>query len=627
MYKARNSKSNGVLKGRVSLAIFGVSFITIIFDTKSLDPFNTPKLVALILISSLLIGEIIKTPRINPMKSTKFGITVFFLVALFLVSSLISLYFSDSWIVALIGDTQRRNGLLAYFGLGIIALHASKFLDFKNILSLYRIAILTGLFVSFYGIIQITGYDFVSWDNPYNSVIGTVGNPNFASALMAILTVLAMSSLLIKELSIGFKLSALFCIVMSITAIVASDSRQGLVSLGFSIVFYVSYYIYLNRRSWAIAAITVSLVTSLLAIFGMLQKGPLSTLLYKPSVTVRGYYWDAALEMLKAYPLTGVGLDHYGYYFKEFRSVEYPIKYGFDLTSTNAHNTFLQMFATGGVLLGLSYLLLTISTLYVGLKLVKLSNSNERLVSLGILAAWLAFQAQSFISIDNIGVSVWGWLLTGAIFGLASAKELERKKLELSDIKLIARNQIKVIPYLVTGLIMIPVLILSVLLIRIENNAARARDLAQNLSNYRGVTDNLTRQLNLILDQHATYVASNPIADPNYKVQISYHLFNSGKQSESIEILNNVMNEFPRNIYAVEALAIQFTEQKNLKMAITYREKLASIDPWNGKNYLQLMFLYKSSGDIENATLAKNRILSFAPETNEAKIALEEFAK
>jgi hypothetical protein len=39
------------------------------------------------------------------------------------------------------------------------------------------------------------------------------------------------------------------------------------------------------------------------------------------------------------------------------------------------------------------------------------------------------------------------------------------------------------------------------------------------------------------------------------------------------------------------------------------------------------MFLYKSSGDIENATLAKNRILSFAPETNEAKIALEEFAK
>jgi len=627
MNKARNSKSNGVLQGRVSLAILGVSFVTIIFDTKSLDPFNTPKLVALLLISSLLIGQIIKAPRFMPMKSSKIGITVFSLIILFWASSLISLYFSDSWIVALIGDTQRRNGFLAYFGLGIIALYATKYINFKNIISLYRISILTGVFVSFYGIIQITGNDFASWDNPYNSVIGTVGNPNFASALMAILTVLAISSLLIKELSIGFKLSALFCVVMSVIAIVASDSRQGLVSLGFSIVFYVSYYVYLNRRSWAFAVITFSSVASLLAIFGMLQKGPLSTLLYKPSVTIRGYYWDAALEMLKAYPLTGVGLDHYGYYFKEFRSVEYPLKYGFDLTSTNAHNTFLQMFATGGLLLGLSYLMLTISTLYVGLNLLKFANSSERLVTLGLLAAWLAFQAQSFISIDNIGVSVWGWLLTGAIFGLASAKELERKKLESPEIKLIAKNQIKVMPYLVTPLIMVPVLVLSVLLIRIENNAARARDVAQNLSNYRGVTDDFTRQLNLVLEQHATYVATNPIADPNYKVQISYHLFNSGKQSESIEILDDVIKKFPRNIYALEALAIQFTEQNNLKMAITYREKLASIDPQNGKNYLQLMFLYKSSGDIENATVAKNRILSFAPETNEAKIALEEFAK
>jgi O-antigen ligase len=627
MNRTKNSKSNGVLKGRVPLAIFGTTFVTIIFDIKSLDPFNTPKLVALILISTLLIGEIIKTQRINPIKSTKVGITFFFLLTLFLASNLFSFYFSDSWIVALIGDTQRRNGLLAYFGLGIIALYTFKFISFKNILSLYRIAILTGLVFSFYGIIQITGHDFVSWNNPYNSVIGTVGNPNFASALMAILTVLAMSSLLIKELSIGFKLSALFCIAMSITAIVASNSRQGLVSLGFSIIFYVSCYIYLNRRSWAIAAVTVSSVTSILAIFGMLQKGPLSTLLYKPSVTVRGYYWDAALEMLKAYPLTGVGLDHYGYYFKEFRSVEYPIKYGFDLTSTNAHNTFLQMFATGGLFLGLGYLLLTISTLYVGLKLVKLSNSNERLVSLGILAAWLAFQAQSLISIDNIGVSVWGWLLTGAIFGLASIKELERKKLAFSDVKSSARNQIRIIPNLATGLIMLPVLILSVLLIRIENNAARARDVAQNLSNYRGVTDNLTRQLNLILDQHATYVVSNPMSDPNYKVQISYHLFNSGKQSESIDILGEIVKKFPRNIYAVEALAIQFTEQNNFNMAITYREKLALIDPWNGKNYLQLMLLYKSIGDLENATIVKNRILSFAPETNEAKVALEEFAK
>ena len=95
--------------------------------------------------------------------------------------------------------------------------------------------------------------------------------------------------------------------------------------------------------------------------------------------------------MFKSYPLTGVGFDHYGYYFKEVRSVEYPLRYGFDLTSTNAHNTFLQMFSTGGLFLGLSYLLLVISTLLVGLKLVKNSEWKRRQGAIGPRITKLAF--------------------------------------------------------------------------------------------------------------------------------------------------------------------------------------------------------------------------------------------
>jgi hypothetical protein len=38
------------------------------------------------------------------------------------------------------------------------------------------------------------------------------------------------------------------------------------------------------------------------ALVGMLQIGPLEKFLYKPSVSVRGYYWRAGLEMFKDYP-------------------------------------------------------------------------------------------------------------------------------------------------------------------------------------------------------------------------------------------------------------------------------------------------------------------------------------
>jgi hypothetical protein len=331
--------------------------------------------------------------------------------------------------------------------------------------------------------------------------------------------------------------------------------------------------------------------------------------------------------MFKSYPLSGVGFDHYGYYFKELRSVEYPLRYGFDLTSTNAHNTFLQMFSTGGLLLGLSYLVLVISTLVVGLKLVKDSDSNQRVLSLGLLSAWIAFQAQSVISIDNIGISVWGWLLTGAIFGLASRKELHKNLIEPSKSSRMSKNQINVLPFLISTVVLIPALILSVSLMRIENNSFMARNALDNYSGQADKNSAISQQLLRLLDQHSSYVLESKIADPNYKIQIVFDLFNSGKQQESIRIANELAKSNPRNLYALDAVALLSREIKDPTAEIQARKSIEKLDPWNGKNYLQLMILYKAAGDITNAQLMQDKILSFAPDTNEAKSAIEEFSK
>ena len=57
------------------------------------------------------------------------------------------------------------------------------------------------------------------------------------------------------------------------------------------------------------------------------------------------------------------------------------------------------------------------------------------------------------------------------------------------------------------------------------------------------------------------------------------------------------------------------------------RKSIEKLDPWNAKNYLQLMILYNTVGDVTNAQLTLDKILSFAPDTNEAKSAIEEFSK
>jgi tetratricopeptide (TPR) repeat protein len=117
---------------------------------------------------------------------------------------------------------------------------------------------------------------------------------------------------------------------------------------------------------------------------------------------------------------------------------------------------------------------------------------------------------------------------------------------------------------------------------------------------------------------------NNNLSDPNYKIQIAYNLFNAGKFEKSIEIVKNLVEENPRNLYALDAVAILSTELNDSTSAIESRKKIIDIDPWNAKNYLQLMLLYKAIGDTQNAVLMKEKIMSFAAQTNEAKIASEE---
>jgi tetratricopeptide (TPR) repeat protein len=63
--------------------------------------------------------------------------------------------------------------------------------------------------------------------------------------------------------------------------------------------------------------------------------------------------------------------------------------------------------------------------------------------------------------------------------------------------------------------------------------------------------------------------------------------------------------------------------KKDIQNAISVRNKIVNIDPWNADNYFKLLVLYKSSGDMVNANEIKNKILNFAPNTDIAKMAVE----
>jgi O-antigen ligase len=595
--------------------IWGVAAVTFFLKTDFYDPFNSAKLILLLLIDGWIFGHLISSYKKNPInrKSQEFVTTIIILSFIFFL--LISTTFTEVFIVGLLGDTQRRNGFLAYLGLCIIFLYAARTIRFYNVIRIYKVAILIGLVLSCYGLMQINGKDFIKWNNPYNAMISTLGNPNFASATLAILSLLALYGIFLKNLPAIYKLLGVTLIVIALIDIVSSDSRQGLLVIFFSLLVYISIYLYYKNRKIGFLVTFVSTFIGALAVAGMLQKGPLTSLLYKDSVSVRGYYWRAGIEMFKSDPFTGVGVDRYGAYFKEFREVGYPLKYGFEITSSNAHNTFIQLFATAGIFVGTLYLVLIGYVLFSGINLLRKSNNEDQKITLGLISAWIGFQAQSLISIDNIGIAVWGWLLGGAIIGLSngSNENLKETGIQRVSIKNANRVQINLFQPVISGMILVPVIVFSSFFYKSESN----------LFFLKGITVPSSPQNKQPVQDYVNKVISNPFSDPFYKYRAAYFLLDMGYTDDAYSIILGSHRNDPRNPDYLQGLANFEESRQNIQNAISIRNKISVIDPWNADNYLKLLVLYKNGGDLINANDIKNKIVDFAPNTEVAKAAVE----
>jgi O-antigen ligase len=572
---------------------------TLYFQTNLNDPFNAPKFWILLISAAWLLGYVLSFKKIiflyGPIKILSILLTTF------VTTMLISTIFTDNSYIAIFGETQRRNGLLSYLSLSIVMLSSAIFVRVFNISRIYLVTSAIVVIFGSYAGMQTSGKDFVKWDNQYNSILGTVGNPNFAAAVMAIAGVIVFSSMFISSFNSFQRITAAVIVIALLILIVRSQARQGLVSFCLGFAVFLSIWLLDKNKKIGFMAIVLGLIISTISILGMLQIGPLEKYLYKPSVSVRGFYWRAGLNMFENNSLFGVGIDRYGAYFKQYREVQYPLSYGFNLTSTNAHNTFIQFFATGGIFVGLSYLALNLFILIKAITSLKSFTGNARLLLAGIFASWISFHAQSLISIDNLGVSVWGWVLGGAIIGLSissSSSKNDDQKLFIGR-----HNQINLKRFIVSSSFSIFVTILVITLYRGEVNAFNSKAVFN-------LQDETSKS---IFRDVQTKTINTPLIDPAYSLTSAVNLFRGGFVEEGLTEVRELYESDPRNQDALNVLATVSENFNQTQEAITYRRSMIKLDPWNAENYFALGKNYKAIGDQDNVKAMLDMILSFAP--------------
>jgi len=581
--------------------LLGSASVTLYFNTKILDPFNTPKTIIAILMAGWALGYLAKSYRNkNPFQKSLGGF-VFLFALMFIIFMLLNLIYSDVFVVSFIGETQRRNGFLAYFALVVIFLFSAQFMTSTHTIKLIKTSIAVCALMSIYGVIQILGKDFVAWENPYNAMLSTLGNPNFASAMLAIFSLLGFFSFFIGKLSIPYKILIFLNLGLSFFAIIKSQSRQGLIVILVGAIFYITLFVFLNHKKlrWLIVPLAFILMTQV--ILGMLNKGFLSSMLYKESISIRGYYWRAGFKMFQEMPFLGVGLDRYGAFFKQFRETEYSRRYGFEITSTNAHNTIIQFLATGGFLLGITYLLLLFAILVMGIKLMVITSGDDRAIAGSVLTAWIGFQSQSFISIDNIGISIWGWLLAGAIVCQYNDKNstLRRNTLVDKKLKTLRNGHLSTLQPMVSFVVTMPLIVISALMIQADSKTYEVRAIVGA-----GIQEiDKTRIL-----QISNEIFNNPLADPFYKYQAALTLVDYGYLQQGLNQIRKLSKEDERNLYYLEWLAQYEQKTGNIAGEINLREKISFFDPWNDNNTLRLSKLYSESGNRIKADLVLSQL-------------------
>jgi O-antigen ligase len=397
------------------LLLVGIPLTTVFVLTNVFDPANAPKFFVLGALAGGL-GAIALAFGSRLLWTHSRALLIASLV--FLLATLNSVIQSDSPLTQNIYGLHARNtGFLTYVFLLIITLAASLISENKTFRNLSVAMFIAGGINIVYSAVVIIFGDFLPWDNPANYVFGFFGNTNFMGAFLGMFIAGVLAWALGPNLKLWQRVIIILVSLLAFYVALKTVAVQGVVVTAAGI-FIVGFYFVRSRTKGSLIISVYSLlglIVGVLAVLGSLQKGPLAQLIYKSTVSIRGQYWYAGIEMGKANPFSGVGMDAYGDYYRFFRSIKATTTTLNPNTVTNAaHNVVIDFFASGGWPLLLSYLAILVIS-FIALVKVTLRSRTYDPKFVAISSIWLCYQLQSIISINQIGLAIWGWVLSGAL--------------------------------------------------------------------------------------------------------------------------------------------------------------------------------------------------------------------
>ena len=394
--------------------VYAVALVSIVVAPRLiLDPINAPKMLLLFILSTA--GIFLLLPHLGFYFRSKAKVLLIF-TGVYVLDLLLILFLSDAdFGQQVFGTFGRNNGFLAYLGLMFVfllgALTSNESSLKRFLLGLVFVSMVSGV----YGILQSMKIDPAGFVSLYSPAIGFLGNPDFFSAFHGLALIASLALAVVTKEKGYLRYVYVVSTLLNIYALKIAGAKQGVLVAVIGIAFVIVILAYQRSKVLGYSLTSVGFVGLILVALGLINSGPLASIIYKSSLEARGYYWGAAWKMTVDSPFIGIGLDNFGSWYRRARSVE--AYQWLPTQETNAaHNVYLDFSSNGGFPFLLLNLILVVMVLLSFLTAVRKSEKLNPYYIVGF-SIWIAFQAQLLISINQIGNAVWGWALGGLLLG------------------------------------------------------------------------------------------------------------------------------------------------------------------------------------------------------------------
>ena len=393
-----------------------------IATVRAYDPFSLPKTVTILVLSGLSLAALC-------VAVVRREVDVYWHPVLWVAVGLfgwacVSTAFSNSRALSVLGASQRNDGLVALLGYLLVAFLAVQYVRSARALrTVMMTAVLSGVVVSAYALLQYVGVDPYHWTNDIGRVFATFGNADMLGSYLVFPLALALGLAVSSDRrlpSAGWWAAA----ALTAAALWASATRGGWIGalaviLSFALAGWGVTGRVSRRQIWVFGGLALAVVAAAVGVVlsrpNLAWRSIASSSVLERLSNGRTLIWAIGLRAWLQRPITGWGPDGFVRAFPSAVGASwYALVSGY-ISVDNAHSFVVQSLVALG-LPGLVLLLWLLGqTAVVSFGRVRGLSGSTRLVFASVWSALVGLIVALAVGVSVPEVYVWLWLIMGLL--------------------------------------------------------------------------------------------------------------------------------------------------------------------------------------------------------------------